>query len=92
MQFPVIDMEETGRNIERLRVDRGLSVADVQHYFGFEQPQSIYKWQSGVTIPTVDNLYALSCLLDVPMKDILVPTKNKAYASESSLRAKKWRR
>ena len=71
-QFPVIDLPATGANIRRLRQSRGLSVRDLQRFFGFEEPQAIYKWQRGQSLPTVDNLYALSTLLDVPMNDILV--------------------
>ena len=71
-QFPVIDLPATGANIRRLRQNRGLSVRDLQQFFGFEEPQAIYKWQRGQSLPTVDNLYALSTLLDVPMNDILV--------------------
>lgn len=71
--FPVIDLAATGENITRLRKARGLTVRDVQAYFGFEEPQAVYKWQRGKSLPTVDNLYALSHLLGVPMNDILVP-------------------
>jgi len=70
--YPVIDLSATGANIERLRKARGLSVRDLQVYFGFEAPQAIYKWQRGQSLPTVDNLYALSTLLHVPMEAILV--------------------
>lgn len=74
--FPVIDLTATGANILRLRRERGLSVRDIQRYFGFEEPQAIYKWQRGQSLPTVDNLYALSALLGVPMNDILVPSRS----------------
>lgn len=73
--FPVIDLIATGENILRLRRQRGLSVRDLQQYFGFEEPQAIYKWQKGKSLPTVDNLYALSVLLEVPMEQILVSDK-----------------
>ena len=43
--FPVIDMAATGENITRLRKERGHTVRDVQDWFGFEEPQAIYKWQ-----------------------------------------------
>lgn len=75
--FPVIDPIATGKNIIRLRKDRGLSVRDLQTFFGFEGPQAIYKWQHGKTLPSVDNLYALSALLDVPMDEILISTRPK---------------
>lgn len=35
--FPVIDPVATGANIVRLREDRGLTVRDLQTYFGFEE-------------------------------------------------------
>ncbi len=73
MTFPVIDMEATGRNILRLRKACGLSVRDIQQFFGFEAPRVIYMWQHGQCLPSVDNLYALSVLLGVPMNEILVP-------------------
>ena len=73
--FPVIDLAATGRNIRRLREERGLTVRDLQAYFGFEEPQAIYKWQKGKSLPTVDNLYALAALLQVTVDDILVPLK-----------------
>ena len=75
--FPVIDPAATGANIVRLRRARGLSVRDLQAYFGFEEPQAIYKWQKGKSLPSVDNLYALGALLEVPMEEILVSTDSK---------------
>ena len=71
-QYPVIDLAATGQNILRLRQEKGLSVRDLQAFFGFEEPQAIYKWQRGRCLPTVDNLCALSVLLEEPMNNILV--------------------
>ena len=70
--YPVIDLEKTGRCIERQRRQAGLTVRELQSYFGFEYPQAIYKWQHGECLPTVDNLLALARLLQVPMEDLLV--------------------
>ena len=70
--FPVIDPVATGKNIVQLRQARGMTVKDLQQWFGFEEPRAIYKWQQGQTLPSVDNLIALSALLEVPMEDILV--------------------
>lgn len=39
---------------------------------GFSTPQAIYKWQHGASLPTVDNLVALSIIFDVPIDAILV--------------------
>ena len=52
-QFPVIDPIATGKNIIRLRVERGMSVRDLQAYFGFEEPafcgaqRPLVRWSSG---------------------------------------------
>ena len=70
--FPVIDLAGTGRSIELHRRQAGLTVRDLQTYFGFEYPQAIYKWQHGECLPTVDNLLALARLLRVSMEDLLV--------------------
>ena len=71
--YPVIDLAATGDNIRRLRMARGLTVRDLQSYFGFAEPRAIYKWQKGETLPTVDNLYALGALFEVPLEQILIP-------------------
>ena len=73
--FPVIDPVATGENIVRLRKERGMTVRDLQDWFGFEEPRAIYKWQHGETLPSVDNLYALSALLEVPIEDSLVGSR-----------------
>ena len=70
--LPIINMEETGCNIVRLREDAGLSVRDLQDIFGFATPQAIYKWQRGLTMPTIDNLVVLSLTSQVPIERILV--------------------
>ena len=72
MKFPVIDLQATGRNIKKLRRRNEFSVAELQDYFGFEYPNAIYKWQKGESLPTVDNLLALSVLFQVSMNEILV--------------------
>jgi transcriptional regulator with XRE-family HTH domain len=70
--FPVIDMAATGENILRLRKARGLTVRDLQDWFGFEEPQAIYKWQKGTAMPTIDNLVVLAMVFQVKMDDIIV--------------------
>ncbi|HIS29992.1 MAG TPA: helix-turn-helix transcriptional regulator [Candidatus Limivivens intestinipullorum] len=70
--MPVINMAETGKNIERLRKEAGLSVKNLQDLFGFRTPQAIYKWQRGCALPSIDNLVVLSAVLNVKIDDILV--------------------
>lgn len=70
--FPTIDLKATGKRISSLRLEKGYSVRDLQDFFGFEQPQAIYKWQWGQSLPSVDNLFALSRLFNTSIDDILV--------------------
>ncbi len=74
-QTPVINMQKTGENIRSLRIRAGLSVRDIQQVFGFSAPQAIYKWESGTSLPTVDNLVILSSVLHVKVDRILVCDK-----------------
>lgn len=71
-QYPTIDLKATGVNIKKLREECNLSVKDLQIYFGFREPQAIYKWQQGKSLPSVDNLLALSLLLGTTMEGILI--------------------
>ena len=70
--LPAIDMVATGRNIQVMRQQAGLSVKDLQDFFGFATPQAIYKWQHGAAMPTIDNLVALAMIFGVSMDDIIV--------------------
>ena len=74
--MPTIDMVATGKNIERLRKNAGISVRDLQDVFGFGTPQAIYKWQHGTAMPTIDNLVVLADILQVRIDDILVVERN----------------
>ena len=80
--FPVIDLAATGCNIRRLRLARGLTVRQLQAFFGFEEPRAIYKWQKGECLPTVDNLYALGSLFGVPLEQILVPVEPSEFPTD----------
>ena len=51
---------------------RGLTIREVSEYMGFTTDQAVCKWQRGDSLPTVDNLYALSKLYGTTMEDILV--------------------
>ena len=70
--FPAIDMVATGAQIQALRIKSGYSVKDLQEVFGFSDPQAIYRWQWGQSLPRVDNLVALSVLFGVTIDSILV--------------------
>ena len=69
--FPLINKRETGVNLRRIMDMRGITPKDVQEYLGLGCVQSVYRWIDGVNMPTIDNLYALSELLQVPIDAIV---------------------
>ena len=70
--LPTIDMNATGKNILRLRINAGLTVKQLVDIFGVITPQAVYKWQNGEALPTLDNLVVLSKVFGVPMDEIVV--------------------
>ena len=67
-----IRQKETGSRIKRLLKENGYTVKDVQGAMGFENPQAVYKWLSGRSLPSIDNFIILSRLLHTSIEDILV--------------------
>ncbi len=72
MNVPVIDMQATGTNIKNLRKERSLKVSDIQNYFDFNTPQAIYKWERGYSLPTIENIVALSRLFRCTVEEIVI--------------------
>ena len=75
-KLPTIDMVKTGEKIEYLRKARGFTVSELQDCLGFNTPQSIYKWQNGKVVPTIDHLVALSSLFGVTIDEIIIIESN----------------
>ena len=70
--YPVIDLTATGAHLKELLEKRGVTVQDIQEAMGLASPQVVYRWLRGSNMPSVDNLYALSRFLDVPMNNVIV--------------------
>jgi transcriptional regulator with XRE-family HTH domain len=70
-KYPVIDMARTGQNLKRIMQARGMTVKDIQEFLELSTAQSIYHWFDGRNLPTIDNLYALSELFQLPMDHLL---------------------
>lgn len=65
--LPLINKRETGINLRRIMDKRGITVKEVQQYLGLGSVQSVYHWLNGLSMPTIDNLYALSELFQIPI-------------------------
>ena len=71
MIIPMIDTVATGQNINRMRINAGMTVRDMQNVFGFATPQAIYKWIHGTAMPTIDNMVILAAMFGVTLDDII---------------------
>ena len=54
---------ETGKRIKQLLSEQNYTIREIQGAFGFENPQAIYKWIAGKSLPSLDNFIILSRLL-----------------------------
>ena len=70
--LPSIDLAATGIRITQLRLQTGLTVRDLQDIFGFNTPQAIYRWQRGLTLPTLDNLVVLAAVFGTTLDEIII--------------------
>ena len=86
----VLDMVKTGENIKNIMLTKRLTVKDIQTCLKLSTPQSIYHWFDGSSMPTIDNLYALSDLFCMPVDMMLVGNRkyafNQFYLSDRSMR------
>ena len=80
--FPLINKRETGINLRSIMDIRGITPKDVQEYLGLSCVQSVYRWLDGINMPTIDNLYALSELFQVPI-DAIVRGNRAPIASDA---------
>ena len=67
-----IQPKKTGERLRKLLLEKGYTIREIQGAFGFENPQAIYKWLSGKSLPSIDNFIILSRLLHTSIEDILV--------------------
>ena len=70
--YPNIDMQRTGRKLKHMIESAGYTPRIIQDYLHLSCVQPIYRWYKGLILPSVDNLFMLSELLNVHMEDLLV--------------------
>jgi len=69
--YPSIDKVATGKTIRNLMKLTGITVKDIQEALKLGSVQSVYHWLNGISLPTVDNFYALSKLFNVPVDKLI---------------------
>lgn len=71
-QYRNLDMLKSGQTIKEAVQSKGYTVREIQKILQFECTNSIYRWYKGIILPSVNNLYVLSKVLEVHMEDLLV--------------------
>ena len=77
-RYQSIDPLETGWRLAQLIRQKGSSVKDIQKLLQLSCPQPVYRWIKGQILPSVNHLYNLAGILDVPMGELLVPASETA--------------
>lgn len=70
--YPQINMIQTGELLRRLSRQKGFSVKEIQSALGLASNQAVYDWFNGKTLPTLNNLFALSRLFGLSMESMIV--------------------
>lgn len=89
--IPLIDKKQTGINLRRIMDECGFTVKDVQQYLRLGSIQSVYHWLNGISMPSVDNLYALSYLFQVSVDDMLCGSRKRILTAENQVQLKRMR-
>ena len=66
----VIDLVKTGKNIERLLAERGLTANDVQQRMGFAERRPVALWIACKNLPSIDNRFILTQMPKLPLAEI----------------------
>ena len=72
MNYPVIDLVKTGKNIKRISKEKGYSADMIKDLLGLSDKSNVYKWFRGEVLPAVDNLLAMSILFDITINELIV--------------------
>ena len=70
--YPYINLEKTGKQIQKYMNQGGYCVQDIQTYLGLSCKQSVYKWLKGKSLPNLEHLCALSYLFHCKLDDLVV--------------------
>lgn len=77
----ILDIDATRKTIKKKIKESKYSIHDIAKMMGLTVV-SIYKWQNGSSLPTLDNLVILSGILNCETTE-LIKTKEIAYEKEA---------
>lgn len=66
-----IDTKRIGHRLKELRYQRSFTVEQVAEALCVSE-NAVYKWEAGMTVPTVDNFYLLSCVYQTSLDQLIL--------------------
>lgn len=69
--MPVVDTEQTGKNIEEMMKNHHMTPKDMQKAFGFGTVNTVYTWIRGKKMPNIDNIVMMTGIFGVKIDDII---------------------
>ena len=70
--YPIIDMDASGMHLKNVCTEAGYTPQQLRHLLELSAPQAICQWYRGRSLPSTDNLFALSKLLEKHMDELIV--------------------
>lgn len=70
-QLPFVSVSKTGKQLKKLREEKGFSINDIQCMLNVGYGSPINKWESGKILPSVNTLVALAKIYETTIDDIL---------------------
>lgn len=70
-----INLKATGERIRAKRKALGMTMQDVIDRLYLGSPMSVWKWETGKNLPTLDNLVNLADILECEPMDLIVVTE-----------------
>ena len=77
--YTKIDCVQTGKNLTELMYSHDVNVKQLANTLGVSN-QAVYKWLNGKALPSLDNLFQISHILNVSMDDIVIGIECYSYA------------
>lgn len=71
-RYPIIDMDASGMNLKNVCTEAGYTPQQLSQLLELSAPQAIYQWYRGRSLPSTDNLFALSKLLEKHMDELII--------------------
>lgn len=84
MQFGAIDLQNTGARLKALRLKARLGTDELSEKVGTTRT-AIYKWESGQTLPNIDNLVTLADIYGKTIDSLIIREEKKEVKNDGNI-------